>query len=164
ELEVQQLDAVSYKVRNPKIVGLTSPVLVNGVHIYVKKSTDGGYGTEDPQANYWVNDAVNVQPSPLPATLPTTPLKYPAIDTNAMGVNVISSQDSFSIGFDNLSPGQIVLPLGPTFASLNQNIFKPKCVSCHSGAAPSGGIDLSSYASIIGSVNTTTPNQSAIYI
>ncbi len=38
----------------------------------------------------------------------------------------------------------VVIPLGPTFDSLNQNIFQPRCAEiCHSGGAnASGNMDL----------------------
>ncbi len=40
-------------------------------------------------------------------------------------------------------------PLGPSFTSLSQNIFTPKCVTCHSGSNPPGNTDLSQYETIV---------------
>jgi hypothetical protein len=42
-------------------------------------------------------------------------------------------------------------PLISTYASLNENIFAPKCTSCHSGPTSPHSIDLSSYNSILNS-------------
>jgi hypothetical protein len=48
------------------------------------------------------------------------------------------------------------LPLGPTYASIFQNIITPKCLSCHSGTEISGNVDLSSYDLLVHS--TFKPN------
>lgn len=37
------------------------------------------------------------------------------------------------------------LPLAATYESLRMNIFKPKCMRCHSGEKPEHGLDLSTY-------------------
>jgi mono/diheme cytochrome c family protein len=37
------------------------------------------------------------------------------------------------------------LPLAATYESLRMNIFKPKCMRCHSGDKPEHGLDLSTY-------------------
>lgn len=36
-----------------------------------------------------------------------------------------------------------------TFEQINSQIIIPKCISCHGGTAPSGGIDLSSYSKLM---------------
>jgi hypothetical protein len=40
-------------------------------------------------------------------------------------------------------------PLGPTYDSLNVNIFQGKCYSCHTGAKPAANDDLSNYNTLI---------------
>jgi mono/diheme cytochrome c family protein len=41
------------------------------------------------------------------------------------------------------------LPLSASYNSLNQNIFSPKCLSCHNSAQPSGNVDFTSYDSLV---------------
>ncbi len=41
------------------------------------------------------------------------------------------------------------LPLGPSYRSLSQNIFTPKCLSCHSGPNPSGNTNFTSYDALV---------------
>jgi uncharacterized membrane protein len=43
------------------------------------------------------------------------------------------------------------LALQASFASLKQNVFTPKCASCHVGANAPHGIDLTSYQNIVNS-------------
>jgi mono/diheme cytochrome c family protein len=45
-------------------------------------------------------------------------------------------------------PPPALPPLKATFASLNANIFLPKCAVCHSGAKPSAGVKLDNYTNI----------------
>lgn len=54
----------------------------------------------------------------------------------------------------------------PTFSSINDNIIKASCVSCHSGAEPKGNIDLTSYEKIISSgvVVKFKPFESKLYL
>jgi hypothetical protein len=164
EIEIQQLNANTYRIRNPKIVGLTSPVLVKGIHVLIRKSTDAGVGTEDPLGDGWAADSVNVQPKALPVPLPTGPIPNSQIlDTNAQGENILSGSDVFTIGFDDLQPGTVVVPLGPTFAAIFGNIIQPKCLSCHSGGAPAGGVSLADYNAVSGSVVAGNPLTSALY-
>jgi mono/diheme cytochrome c family protein len=55
--------------------------------------------------------------------------------------------------------------LEATFASLNENIFKPKCLSCHVGTAPTGKADLSSYEKIMAQelVVPKNPSESLLF-
>jgi hypothetical protein len=58
-------------------------------------------------------------------------------------------------------------PLAPTFASLDANVFKPKCATCHTDPEPDSGIDLSSYESIMrlqGLVVPGDPANSLLYV
>jgi mono/diheme cytochrome c family protein len=53
-----------------------------------------------------------------------------------------------------------------SFADLQSNIFQPKCVQCHSSAKASGGVDLSSYVSIMGKfdlISPQNPEHSLVY-
>lgn len=56
-----------------------------------------------------------------------------------------------------------------SFASLKANIFTPRCATCHSGATPPHGVDLSSYQSMVNSavfpplVVPGDPDHSSLY-
>ena len=53
------------------------------------------------------------------------------------------------VGMVAATPGiaPVIIPLGPTFASISRNILGPKCLSCHGSAnPPRGTLDYSSYA------------------
>ena len=54
----------------------------------------------------------------------------------------------------------------PTFSSINDSIFKPSCVTCHSGAEPKGKVDLTSYEKLMasGSVVKGKPFESKLYL
>ena len=52
------------------------------------------------------------------------------------------------------------LPLAPTFASIQQNVFTPACTRCHSGAAAPAGLRLdeaSSYAMLVNVASVEVP-------
>jgi hypothetical protein len=164
ELEIQSLNVNTYKIRNPKIVGLTAPVLMKGLHILIRKSTDPAPGAEDPLGDGWKADSINVQAKALPIPLPATPIAgAQIIDVNNQGENVLSGADFMTIAFDDLTPGSVTVPLGPTFAAIMGNLIQPKCLGCHSGAAPSAGINLSTFAGVSGYVVAGNPNTSLFY-
>ena len=53
-----------------------------------------------------------------------------------------------------------------SFNALNSQIFAPKCLRCHSGGAPAGAVDISSYFSIMsksGLIQPGDPQSSLIY-
>ncbi|MBS1961934.1 MAG: hypothetical protein JST04_06945 [Bdellovibrionales bacterium] len=50
-----------------------------------------------------------------------------------------------------------------TFAKVNANVLQPKCVGCHSGGSPQGGIDLSSYAAVVKQTVIYDPASSGLY-
>jgi uncharacterized membrane protein len=53
-----------------------------------------------------------------------------------------------------------------SFASINSTILQSSCVSCHAGASPSAGLDLSTFAKVTASsniVNTASPAASKFY-
>ena len=55
-----------------------------------------------------------------------------------------------------------ILPLGPTFASIQRNILNPKCITCHSGQA--GRPDYSNWTKTLntGSIKPNDPVGSLI--
>jgi mono/diheme cytochrome c family protein len=164
ELEVQKLSATTYRVRNPKIAGLKSPVRVTGIHVFVKAATDTGIGVEDLGAgSVWENDVVSVPVTTLPGTLPATPLSittFVPMDSFSMVIGVRSNQDAFTVSFDTLATA---VSLTPTFASINSNILATKCVSCHSTNSKAGGFSYSNYTDTQASVSSGNPAGSALY-
>lgn len=165
EMEVQSLNATTYRVRNPRILGLTSVVKITGMHVFVKPSTDAGIGVEDLGAgSVWESDIVNAPVSTLPGTLPvgpivTTPV-VPPLDGFSMIIGVRSNQDSFTVAFDKLEASA---SLTATFASINLNLLIPKCLNCHNAGNPAGGIRYDSYAQTLGSVTPGNPGMSRLY-
>ena len=63
------------------------------------------------------------------------------------------------------SQSSAVDPLLSTFSTIDRDIIQNKCATCHSGFAPSGNVDLSSYFNIIssGSVIARDPLNSSFY-
>ena len=51
-----------------------------------------------------------------------------------------------------------------TFTEVQNNVFQPYCVSCHSGAQPQGGLDLSADAAHIKLVNATAVNSALLLV
>lgn len=171
ELEVQKLSATTYRVRYPKIVGLTAPVRITGIHVFAKAASDVGIGVEDIGAgDVWSTDvvtaAVVAKPNGYPAT-PTAPLalgtgtnQAPTLDSFSMVIGIRSNQDAFTVAFDKI---ETAVALTPTFASINANILSTKCVSCHSTNVKNGGFSYSSYNETLASVSKGNPNGSALY-
>jgi mono/diheme cytochrome c family protein len=54
-------------------------------------------------------------------------------------------------------------PAPGTFTEINQSIIQPRCISCHSAAAPSDGVNLSTYAGVLAQVTPANPAQSILY-
>ena len=50
------------------------------------------------------------------------------------------------------------------FNQINQNIIKPKCLSCHNQQYPAKGIDLSSYESILKIVTPYSAETSLLFL
>lgn len=61
-----------------------------------------------------------------------------------------------------LPPGAVV-PLAPTFASINANILSKRCLGCHNAGNPSGGVSYATYQSTMNTVQRTIPLQSTLY-
>ncbi len=64
----------------------------------------------------------------------------------------------------NLPPGSGPIPLGPTYASIYQNILKNACLGCHNSANQRGGVSFSTYASTMNTVQRTLPMNSGLYL
>lgn len=54
-------------------------------------------------------------------------------------------------------------PTGPSFSEINQLIFGPKCLSCHSGSNPKGGYGMASYNQVMENVTPKNLNLSLLY-
>lgn len=63
----------------------------------------------------------------------------------------------------SVTPPGVITVIGPTYAALNALIFQQRCTVCHSGAAPSGGVNLSTYDGVRAQVNPTTPTNNKLY-
>lgn len=64
--------------------------------------------------------------------------------------------------------GNVIVALAPNYESINNRIFVSRCNNCHSGAAPAGGLDLSTYASAVaggdsGGINNVTIEDTPVY-
>ena len=57
-------------------------------------------------------------------------------------------------------------PLESTYSWLQENIFVPRCLRCHSGEEPAADLDVSSYGSLIGSgyLVSGEPEESFLYL
>lgn len=164
EIEVQLLSTSTYRVRNPRIIGLSQIVRVSGIHIFVKPSTETGIGVEDLGAgSVWASDVVNAPISTLPATLPAGPITAVApLDAFAMVIGVRSNQDSFTIAFDKLEMG---VATAATFASISQTLLIPKCVDCHGATTAYGGVRYDTYAETLKTVIlNNTGNRGRLYL
>jgi Planctomycete cytochrome C len=62
--------------------------------------------------------------------------------------------------------GRITAVRGNYFDFISQNIFKPKCMKCHSGPGSPGGMDLTSYDAIMnsGKLVAKDPDSSKLYL
>lgn len=62
-----------------------------------------------------------------------------------------------------LPPGGQPIPLGPTYASIYQNVLRPSCLGCHNSTNARGGVSYSTYAAAMNTVQRTLPNNSSLY-
>lgn len=74
---------------------------------------------------------------------------------NGNGTSTLLGSNTFSTCTD--------LSATVTYASLNANLFQPKCVGCHSGANGSGGYGFDTFANLSKAVNTASPAMSVVY-
>lgn len=106
---------------------------------------------------------------------PTVSPLYTVLTQNPEHMTLLR-QDQMDLIFNWIQTGMVaatpgvapvVIPLGPTYASIARNILGPRCLSCHSGAnPPRGTLDYSSYAKLMASgvVSTANPAGSLIVI
>jgi hypothetical protein len=103
EIDIQLISSTEYRITAAKIAGNTAPVTITGIHVYLKTSTAGGVGTEDPnQGEAWDAISATAAVFALPTTLPATPLGAVPLVTTEEDLQVQSSSDVITIGFDNL--------------------------------------------------------------
>ncbi len=100
-LQSYNLAQSNYKIFNPRIVGNSTPIIVSGIHAYVRPASGTGLGTEDiNQGLQWsglsTTASVAATPSPLP-TGPMTTVK-PFI-SSSLAVQAQSSADVLTLGF-----------------------------------------------------------------
>jgi uncharacterized membrane protein len=67
-----------------------------------------------------------------------------------------------------LAPGVVagspqILPLAPTYASIAQNIIKPKCLQCHGPINPDVGLRYDNYIETMKAIDLVNPTQSLLY-
>lgn len=62
-----------------------------------------------------------------------------------------------------LPPGSQPIPLGPTYASIYQNVLRVSCLGCHNSTNARGGVSFSTYAATMNTVQRTLPNNSSLY-
>ncbi len=64
----------------------------------------------------------------------------------------------------NLPPGGGPIALGPTYASIYENIIKRSCLGCHNSTNQAGGVSFSTYNSTMNTVQKTLPMNSGLYL
>lgn len=102
EVEVHMANPTTYRVNRPKIVGNTTPVSLDGIHILIRPASGMGMGVEDPNGAAWAQIAVTAAIAARPATLPTTPLAATPLRTNAIFMGTQSASDAMTIVLDNV--------------------------------------------------------------
>ncbi len=89
--------------------------------------------------------------------------------SKALGYSDIQAlSDWIALGFSTAPtigtlPPNTIIPLGPTFTSINENILKVKCLGCHNAGNLSGGNNFGTYASTMNTVQRTLPLSSSLY-
>jgi mono/diheme cytochrome c family protein len=72
----------------------------------------------------------------------TMPLEGTPLTTRQ--IKVVADWIRANAPLDGGKPPEEIIPL-PTYAWISANIFKAKCMECHSGPGSDGGVDLSEY-------------------
>jgi len=105
EIEIQYFDAnkSEYRILKPKLVNNTAAINLQGIHVYLKTISQTTPGLEDINGVAW--DTANLTvPITKVTTLPaTTPINVTPLETTADAVQVQSSTDQITIGFDTLN-------------------------------------------------------------
>jgi hypothetical protein len=142
-----------YEFRNPTVkinTGFTGPFRVTSLRIYINSSMMQNlttYSTVDFSISS--NTDTNISPGTALALAVTSPIQ----DTDSFAVEIgdIKNSTGGSIGNPGGTTPTQTLPTSVTYAQLMSNdatlgIFRQSCVSCHSGADPKGGFDITSFA------------------
>ena len=100
EVEVQMINPTEYRVRNPKIVGNTAAVTLEGIHVYTRPASGMGIGIEDTaQGMAWVATAPVAPIVALPNPIPATPFKATSLETLSLSIMAQASSEVMTIGF-----------------------------------------------------------------
>lgn len=107
EVEIQMVTPTEYRISRPKIAGNTSAVNVRGLHVYLNTAANynatGGSGAEDAnQGTFWNSVSATAAVFALPNPLPAKPLGATPLTTTTIQLQVLSTADVLTIGFDNL--------------------------------------------------------------
>lgn len=87
----------------------------------------------------------------------------------SLGVaDVKAISDWIALGFTSAPvigalPPATAVPLNATFAGVNTNILRTKCLGCHNANNQSGGVSFATYTSTMNTVQRTIPMQSSLY-
>lgn len=71
--------------------------------------------------------------------------------------------EGFKDTTDGGTAGGEIIPLGPTWKSINQNIVSRRCTGCHNSVNLSGGISFQTYAGVSSRIAPGMPNQSLFF-
>jgi hypothetical protein len=103
EIQIQKANATEYRITAPRLVGNSAAVNLRGIHVFVRSSSDTGYGSEDPaQGLVWTEVTMTIAPSALPNPLPAGALAGVPLSTITLNIQAQSASDVFMIGFDQL--------------------------------------------------------------
>jgi len=106
EISIQSYNAANneYKIFNPRIAGNATPVMISGLHVYIRPAAGTGLGTEDVnQGDLWSSVLTTAPAVALPSPLPTGPLTMAnPLVTISLGVPAQSAADVITIGFLNI--------------------------------------------------------------
>jgi len=93
-----------YKISNPRLIGTTVPVTLNGIHVYIRPSTGTGLGIEDVnQGDFWSALNVTAAPVALALPLPSGPMTAaPPLTAISLGIQAQSAADMLTIGFADI--------------------------------------------------------------
>jgi hypothetical protein len=154
---MQVLEAKAFTIINSKCVGCHNPSNAMGGMNYITNLNSLLY----------FHQVVPGEPDISPL--------YQKIQTGAMPpgqpLSEAEAKAIYDWIHDGLTDGNGVTPppptpvpvLGPTFTSINDNILRPKCLSCHSSTNMSGGLSFSTYSSAKNAVQPGNPGASSMY-
>jgi mono/diheme cytochrome c family protein len=110
-------------------------------------------GSDQAAIHDWILAAApGATPTPAPSPAPPGPTPRPTA-TPKPGPSATPAP----------TPTPTPTPAPPSFTSLRNSIFNPKCVACHSASGASAGYAFDSYAAVKQTVNTTAPASSLVY-